>query len=532
MSSSAAAVPQPRVAGAGADADAGASALARFAPIALLTLLALVLRIPHLSRSLFTDEAFSLALAQRGFGHMLSLFGWEANGTTYPLALWPLIRVAGTDETVLRLPAVIAGTASVPALWWAARRFTTPGGALAAAGLLAVSPMAVWYSGTARSYAFVVLGACLAFGALARAVAQPAGTGAWAGYVAAMAFVAYSNLLSAPIALPAQALLAWRAEDRAARRRWLWSLLALALACIPLAVMSAISRGRRNALYWLPEAHLQTIKLALLEFTAGLSELGWVRALTLLAGVVLVAAAVVAARRGRGAGAAAPRDGLAVAAWWGVAPPAILILVSQVERVFWPRYAIVALPGLCLLVAVAAARLWHERRGRVLAAVCVGAIALASLAADHRQTSTLQEDWPPIAAWLRAGAGGTGRATTVVDSALVLPSLGYYDRAYRAPDGDLVVQEWHDRPLPAGFLGYKDPGGYGDVPVAPPPAAAFAASLRRRGGVGWIVASEADRSAGRDPRRDGAAAWARAHCRTQVRTAVGVWAMRVSDCTR
>jgi hypothetical protein len=40
-----------------------------------LTALALVLRVTMLSRGLFTDEAYSLALAQRGFGHMIELFG-------------------------------------------------------------------------------------------------------------------------------------------------------------------------------------------------------------------------------------------------------------------------------------------------------------------------------------------------------------------------------------------------------------------------------------------------------------------------
>src|SRR3981081_4010651 len=127
---------------------AGAASQSRRAAPALplITLLALGLRVTSLSRSIFADEAYSLALAQRGFGHMVELFGYEANGTPYPIILWPLIRIFGTSEALLRVPAVIAGTASVPALWWAARRFTGPVGALLAAGLLAISPMAVWYS--------------------------------------------------------------------------------------------------------------------------------------------------------------------------------------------------------------------------------------------------------------------------------------------------------------------------------------------------------------------------------------------------
>src|SRR5437764_935401 len=94
--------------------------------VCAVTLVGLLLRVTSLGHGLFADEAYSLALAQRGFGHMLELFGFEANGMPFPIVLWPLIRIFGTGEAVLRLPSLIAGTASIPALWWAARRFGPP----------------------------------------------------------------------------------------------------------------------------------------------------------------------------------------------------------------------------------------------------------------------------------------------------------------------------------------------------------------------------------------------------------------------
>ena len=172
--------------------------------LAALTALALALRVTSLSRSLFTDEVYSLALAQRSFGHMVALFGYEANGTLYSIVLWPLIRVFGDSEQLLRLPAVIAGVASVPAMWWAARQFAGRTVPLVAAALLAVNPMAAWYSQEARAYSFVVLTACLGFGALAYASFRADGArAAWIGYVAAMAAMAYCDLLAIPLALPA-----------------------------------------------------------------------------------------------------------------------------------------------------------------------------------------------------------------------------------------------------------------------------------------------------------------------------------------
>jgi mannosyltransferase len=495
------------------------------AVLVVLAALALALRLSSLSRSLFTDEVYSLALAQRSFGQMLALFGWEANGTPYSIVLWPLIRIFGTGATLLRLPAVLAGTLSVPALWWAARRFTTPAGALLAAGLLAVNPMAVWYSQEARSYAFVVLAACLAFGALPRALDRRDGRRMWILYIAAMTLLAYSEIFAAPLALPAQALIAWRA-GRAGVRRWLWSLLAVLVCCVPLVVAAVISRSRRDALYWLPKTDRALVTLALQEFTAGFSGLTAVRWATLLAAVVLVGVAGWMIARAHSRAGAFP---LAIALAWGLVPAAALLVVSFVEPIFWPRYAILSLPGLCLALAVAVERLWHSRLGAVTAAVSVAILVVAAGAADVHQRGYLQENWPPVVAWLRAErAAGE---PTIVDNALVLPTLGYYDPSFRAPGGQLIVQEWHDQALPSGFVGFKDRTAYGSVPNGPPSAATFARLARLGHGSLWMVVSEVDLELQEDPRRGAAFAWARSHCHGQVRKDVGVWILHATGCS-
>jgi len=504
---------------------------------ALLALIAvaLALRATSLSRSLFNDETYSLALAQRSLGHMVALFGYEANGTPYSIVLWPLIRLFGDGEQLLRLPAVLAGTASVPAMWWAARQLGGRRAAWVAAGLLAINPMAVWYSQEARAYAFVVLAACLSFGALARAVstsaptvpeagAGKAGRRAWVVYVAAMAALAYCDLLAAPLALPAQALIARRAGP-AAWRAWLRSLLALLVCCLPLLVFASISRSRRNALFWLPKTDRALVELALQEFTAGFAKVGAVGWLTLLAGAALIA---VALQRTRGAAFARERSTMAIAATWGLLPVVVLLAVSFVVPVFWPRYAILSLPGLCLLAGLAAERTWGSSRAMGAAAACLVAIAALALFADARQRGELQQNWRPAAAWLRA-ARAPGQPT-IVDNAQVLPSLGYYVPALRAAGGELIVQEWRDLPLPAGFVGFKDRTGYGSVPNGPPSAATFAALARRGDGTVWLIVSEVDDQLQSDPRQGAAVAWARDHCQVQVRENIGVWVMRASGC--
>lgn len=506
----------------------GTSAGRVLAALAALCALALALRLTSVARSLFTDESYSLALAQRSFGHMVELFGYEANGTLYSIVLWPLIRLFGDGEQLLRAPAVAAGVASVPALWWAARAFGGVRVAWVAAALLALNPMAVWYSQEARAYSFVVLGACLAFGALARALAAEGKQrrGAWAGYVLAMAAMAYCDLLAAPLALPAQALMARRAGP-SAWRNWLRSLAALLVCCLPLLVFAAISRSRRNALYWLPKTDRALVELALQEFAGGFAKVNAIGWLTLLTGAVLVGLALLRARREEAGGGR--RTLLFAAALWGLLPAVLLLIVSFVEPVFWPRYAILSLPGLCLLAGLALDATWEAQAAmRALAGGCVAAIAALALYGDLKQRHEIQEEWRPVAAWLREQRSPD--QPLIVDNALVLPSLGYYDQALRAADGDLIVQEWHDLALPAGFVGFKDRTGYGSVPDGPPSAAEFAALARRGRGTAWLVVSEVDDELQSNPKEGAAVAWARAHCHVEVRESIGVWAMRASGC--
>jgi hypothetical protein len=351
-----------------------------------------------------------------------------------------------------------------------------------------------------------------------------------------MAALAYCDILAAPIALPAQLLIARRAGPGGVRR-WLGALCATAVACVPLLVAAIIERSRRDAIYWLPKPDRTLLSTTLQEFTGGFSEVTAVRWLTIVAALALVAGALVvllARRRAQGTGAIA-QDGwtLAIAAAWGLLGPLLLLVVSFAHPLFWPRYAIVALPGLCLLVASAATIVWRSPPGRlgpIAAAACIALIVGVALFADVRQRTKQQENWPPAAAWL-AAQRRVGEPT-ILDNVIVLPVLGYYDHAFRAPDGNVVVQEWEDARVPAGVVGFKDPKGYGSVANGPPSAADIAALARTGDGTVWIVLSEVDRDLQGDPRNGAAVAWARSHCSVTVRESVGVWVMRAAACRR
>jgi hypothetical protein len=288
-----------------------------------------------------------------------------------------------------------------------------------------------------------------------------------------------------------------------------------------------IARSRRDAIYWLKKPDRTLVSVTLEEFTGGQSGLTAVRWATVFVAVVLVGLALaLAARRGAGR----ERTAFAVALGWGVLAPLILFLAAFVHPVFWPRYAIVAVPGLSLLVALAVVRVWSSPRWRLAAPSALAVLVALAVAADARQRTKLQEDWPPVAALLRAHrAAGE---PTILDSVIVLPALGYYDPAFRGSSPNLAVEEWHESPPPAGVVGFKDRHGYGSAPDGPPSAADISTLARRGSGSVWVIYSEVDNDLQNgDPRQGPAAAWARSHCRVAERETVGVWLLHATGCS-
>jgi hypothetical protein len=317
-----------------------------------------------------------------------------------------------------------------------------------------------------------------------------------------MAALAYCDVLAAPIVLPAQALLV-RPGGRTGFAAWLRSLVLTAALCLPLLVAVVIARGRRDALYWLTKPNRTLVSVTFEEFIGGDSGLTSVRWATIVIGAALLGLSVVLVRRWT----ARERDTFAVAACWGVLAPLLLLAASFVHPVFWPRYAIVALPGLCMLGALAVWRLWRSPLGRLAGVACLVGIVVAAAVADARQRTRVQEEWRPVGALLRADRSP--------GQPLIL---------------DVLVQEWQEAPMPAGVVGLKDPHGYGSVADGPP-TAALAEQLARRGRGGlWIIFSEVDKDLQGDPRQAPAVQWVRAHCAVASTETVGVWVLHATRC--
>ncbi|HSM58711.1 MAG TPA: glycosyltransferase family 39 protein [Candidatus Sulfomarinibacteraceae bacterium] len=125
--------------------------------LVVILLLALFLRVANLGgKSFWLDEAFSVTRASPSLERVDS-----NNPPLYYTSLYYWTEAFGADEATARLPSALISTVNVALLYLLARQLFTREVALLAAGLLAVSPLNLWYAQEARLYTSIVFVALL-----------------------------------------------------------------------------------------------------------------------------------------------------------------------------------------------------------------------------------------------------------------------------------------------------------------------------------------------------------------------------------
>ena len=167
--------------------------------VAVLTVVGFAFRYAVARQSLFADELSTYWIsATHGLGGVLSLmYGTgkiahaEISPPLYFVLAWLTTRLGQSPE-LLRLPALIAGTATIPIVYLVGKYTVGRRGALAATAFVAVAPFTVYYSADARAYGLMMFATVLSTLAMLRAV----DTGArrwWVLYAAAAATAFYSH---------------------------------------------------------------------------------------------------------------------------------------------------------------------------------------------------------------------------------------------------------------------------------------------------------------------------------------------------
>lgn len=219
--------------------------------------LAAGLRLPLLDRvpnGLIPDEALSsydaysiVRTGKDAYGERLPLFP-RSTARLHCLNMYavvPFVAARGLDEWAARLPAALAGVATVGLVFLLGRELYDPLAGLAAAGLLAVSPWHVLLSRTGYDWAWLPALTALSVWLLVRALAR--GRSVWpAGLAAGVSLYGYAPIrLLLPLLLAVVAATHWPELRREWRRAMPAALLLAALAA-PVFVMTLTAEGQQR----------------------------------------------------------------------------------------------------------------------------------------------------------------------------------------------------------------------------------------------------------------------------------------------
>ncbi|MHB1005808.1 MAG: glycosyltransferase family 39 protein [Chloroflexota bacterium] len=192
---------------------------------------ALALRLHRLDfQTLWWDEGISLYLAAQGLDALVfhKNFALDLHPPLYHLLLGIWTGIVGQDAFTARALSVFLGVANVPLLYALVRRLAGPVASVAAAWVLAVSPVHIYYSQESRMYTLMPLLATLSLLAFVRLLDAPGGAmrrkaalayvaatavGLWAYYYVGLLVIAQNAFFALRWLVRRQGLRTWVASQ-------------------------------------------------------------------------------------------------------------------------------------------------------------------------------------------------------------------------------------------------------------------------------------------------------------------------------
>lgn len=162
--------------------------------LAGITMLALLLRIRGLNTDLWLDEIHTvMTISQSSVLQMFTSYTSSNNHLLNMLLVKLSVACFGEVEWSVRLPAMIFGTATIPAIYWVARLAMSRWASLNGALLLAVSYHHIFFSQNARGYTAYLFFSLLASGLFVKALREDRAH-LWVLYILTM-FLNFASLL-------------------------------------------------------------------------------------------------------------------------------------------------------------------------------------------------------------------------------------------------------------------------------------------------------------------------------------------------
>jgi uncharacterized membrane protein len=406
---------------------------AETAALAGIVAVAAVLRFVAIGHQGFWyDEAHTGWMLRLPFGEMLG--GVPKSESTPPLyyvIAWLWARVFGDGEAGLRSLSAVAGVATVPCAFAAARLLAGRRAALLCAGLLTVNPLLVWYSQEARAYSLLVLTSTVAFWLFARAHRQTSG-GRLAAWAAAAIVAMWTHYFAAFLVMPEAAILLLRPGVR-------WRARALTSACLVAAVVPLVAMAfdqRQHALWIHRIPVLARVREVAEMFTVGFSPPAGTAAV--VAGLAVVAGAV-ALLVARGTGLERRAAAIAGAVGVGAVVLPLLAIAAGVDY-FNARNVIAAVVPLAVAVAAGLAVPRARAAGTALALV-IAATSVVCVAQVWSEGAAQRPEWDRVAQAL--GALPQPRAILLVGGSgnWAIPLAFHLNRTWWLPRKGARVRE-------------------------------------------------------------------------------------------
>jgi uncharacterized membrane protein len=375
-------------------------------------------------QSLWFDELFSVVFSRSSLtvGEIIEKYAGDVHPLGYPLMLHGWLRIFGDNDLAARSLSAVWGIAGIAVLWIVARRLAGPRLGLIAGLLTAVNAYHIAYSQEARSYVLVFVFAALSYLALLLFIDAPGWRTSLAyGLVVAVAFHIHYYALVMFFGQMVAAAGVFVLRDRGLR--------ALRFVLIPgsvvaLAILPWVGPFLRVAgfdRYW-PAVPEPWFFIGYFHGYFGGSLVLSVGSAALLAALPLLlrrrfedepADAWASLRIGAAA------LGVSVAASLAVAYARSVLAVPMLI----PRFTLVLLPAILLLIAMAVSRI-RPARLRAGVVVAVVALSLADLALGGFYTEPRKEQWREAAAWVLDDP----RFDPATDAVLALyaPGFQYY----------------------------------------------------------------------------------------------------------
>ncbi len=435
--------------------------------LAGVVLAAALLRFSDLgARSFWRDEGATVELVRRSFVSMLrALPGSEGTPPLYYVLIWPWSRVFGSDEVGLRSFSALVGTATVLVVYAIAAELVSNRAALVAAGLSAVSPLLVWHSQDARSYALLVLFSSLSFLLFVRSLRAP--TVRTLTLWALASSLALATHYFALFAVAPEAL--WLAVSAGAGRssRVVWATAGIAVVGAALTPLALAQRSNGAWIKEVPRGH--RIYEVGENFLVG-PQAPRPKLLSGLAGLLVLIGFALFAAYGR----ERERRMSAIAGGIGASALLLPLLLSLAGLDYvLARNLIVAWVPFVMLVAAGLA----VRGAALIAAPTLCALLALAVTVDvatAHKPKFRAEDWRSAAR--AVGPAGPARAIVVVPDAGIYPLLAYRTGARSLPANGARVRE-----VVVVAIGPSrhELGRGGDYPL--PPASLFQEVERRDG---------------------------------------------------